>query len=125
MSSQFALIVEDEIDLAIIFSRALQEAGFETQIVRAGDTALMWLDSTTPEVVVLDLHLPRVSGEDILGRIRADDRLAHTQVIIASADPRMAEELQDRADLVLLKPIGFSQLRDLAARLGCDKQPEG
>jgi DNA-binding response OmpR family regulator len=125
MSSQFALIVEDEIDLAIIFSRALQEAGFETQIVRAGDTALMWLDSTTPEVVVLDLHLPRVSGEDILGRIRADDRLAHTQVIIASADPRMAEEFQDRADLVLLKPIGFSQLRDLAARLSCDKQPEG
>ena len=125
MSSQFALIVEDEIDLAIIFSKALQEAGFETQIVRAGDTALMWLDSTTPEVVVLDLHLPRVSGENILRRIRADDRLAHTQVIIASADPRMAEELQDRADLVLLKPIGFSQLRDLAARLGCDKQPEG
>ena len=41
MSDLFALIVEDETDLAIIFSKALQEAGFETQIVRAGDTALM------------------------------------------------------------------------------------
>ena len=117
MSDLFALIVEDETDLAIIFSKALQEAGFETQIVRAGDTALMWLNSTTPQIVVLDLHLPRVSGEEVLEQIRADDRLAATKVIIATADPRM-ETLQDRADLVLLKPIGFSQLRDLAARLG-------
>jgi DNA-binding response OmpR family regulator len=118
MSDLFALIVEDETDLAIIFSKALQEAGFETQIVRAGDTALMWLTSTAPHIVVLDLHLPRVSGEEVLEQIRADDRLAATKVIIATADPRMAETLQDRADLVLLKPIGFSQLRDLAARLG-------
>lgn len=118
MSDLFALIVEDETDLAIIFSKALQEAGFETQIVRAGDTALMWLSSTTPQIVVLDLHLPRVSGEEVLDQIRADERLATTKVIIATADPRMAETLQDRADLVLLKPIGFSQLRDLAARLG-------
>jgi DNA-binding response OmpR family regulator len=118
VSDLFALIVEDETDLAIIFSKALQEAGFETQIVRAGDTALMWLTSTTPQIVVLDLHLPRVSGEEVLEQIRADERLAATKVIIATADPRMAETLQDRADLVLLKPIGFSQLRDLAARLG-------
>jgi DNA-binding response OmpR family regulator len=118
MSNLFALIVEDETDLAIIFSKALQEAGFETQIVRAGDTALMWLSSTAPQIVVLDLHLPRVSGEEVLEQIRADERLLATKVIIATADPRMAETLQDRADLVLLKPIGFSQLRDLASRLG-------
>jgi DNA-binding response OmpR family regulator len=118
MDDLFALIVEDETDLAIIFSKALQEAGFETQIVRAGDTALMWLASITPQIVVLDLHLPRVSGEEVLKQIRADERLAATKVIIATADPRMAETLQDKADLVLLKPIGFNQLRDLAARLG-------
>lgn len=114
----FALIVEDDQDLAIIFAMALQEAGFETQIVRSGDTALMWLSSSKPDVVVLDLHLPRVSGQDILHQIRADERLVGTKVIIATADPRMAETLQDEADLVMLKPIGFSQLRDLASRLG-------
>ena len=75
MSDLFALIVEDETDLAIIFSKALQEAGFETQIVRAGDTALMWLSSTAPQIVVLDLHLPRVSGKEVLEQIRADERL--------------------------------------------------
>ena len=124
MSDLFALIVEDETDLAIIFAKALQDAGFETQIVRAGDTALMWLTSTTPQVVVLDLHLPRVSGEEVLEKIRADERLKDTQVIIATADPRMADILQDKADLVLLKPIGFSQMRDLAARLGAQASLE-
>lgn len=118
MSDLFALIVEDDQDLAIIFAMALQDAGFQTQIVRAGDTALMWLESSTPHIVVLDLHLPRVSGQDILQQIRADERLKETKVIIATADPRMAETLQDEADLVLLKPIGFGQLRDLASRLG-------
>lgn len=123
MNNRFALIVEDDNDLAIIFSMALQEAGFETQIVRAGDTALMWLSSSIPEIVVLDLHLPRVSGDTILKQIRADARLANTKVIITTADPRMAETLEDKADLVLLKPVGFSQLRDLATRLGFATTP--
>ena len=124
MSGLFGLIVEDDQDLAIIFARALQEAGFETQIVRTGDTALMWLSSTTPDVVVLDLHLPRVSGRDILRQIRANPDMAKVKVIIATADPRMAEVLQEEADLVLLKPIGFGQLRDLASRLGISASPE-
>ena len=124
MSGLFGLIVEDDQDLAIIFARALQEAGFETQIVRTGDTALMWLSSATPDVVVLDLHLPRVSGRDILRQIRANPDMAKVKVIIATADPRMAEVLQEEADLVLLKPIGFGQLRDLASRLGISASPE-
>ena len=71
-----------------------------------------------PDVVVLDLHLPRVAGMDILHQIRADERLTGTRVIVATAHPRMAESLRDEADLVLLKPISFSQLRDLASILG-------
>ncbi len=117
MANPLALIIEDDYDLSIIFAEALQAAGFETQIVRAGDTALMWLSSTTPEVVVLDLHLPRVAGTSILRQIRNDSRLAKTRVIVATADARLAETLRKKADLVLLKPISFSQLRDLAARL--------
>jgi DNA-binding response OmpR family regulator len=125
MSKLFALIVEDDNDLAIIFAMALQEAGFETQIIRAGDTALMWLSSSTPDIVVLDLHLPRVSGDAILEQIRADARLDNTKVIITTADPRMAEAIGDKADLVLLKPVAFGQLRDLAARLGFTSPPAG
>jgi CheY-like chemotaxis protein len=67
--------------------------------------------------VVLDLHLPHLSGRDILDEIRHDERLTSTRVIVATADPRMAEILDEQADLVLIKPISFGQLRDLSARL--------
>lgn len=124
MDNSLALIVEDDYDLSIIFAQALQAAGFETQIVRAGDTALMWLSSTTPSVVVLDLHLPRVAGTSILKQIRSDPRLAETRVIVSTADASLAETLREDADLVLLKPISFTQLRDLAARLGPTPAPD-
>jgi len=117
VSDRSALIIEDDRDLALIFAQALQAAGFATGIVRDGDDALARLAVVTPDIVVLDLHLPRISGADILREIRADERLAQTRVIVATADPRMADMLQDQPDLVLLKPISFSQLRDLAARL--------
>ncbi len=124
MSNPLALIIEDDPDAATIFSEALQAAGFETEIVRTGDKALKQLAVTTPDAVVLDLHLPHVSGTDILRQIRADARLAKTRMIIATADPRMAELLRDQTDLVLLKPISFSQLRDLAARLRPAASPD-
>lgn len=111
-----ALIIEDNEDLADIFAMALQKAGFETQTVGAGDIALAQLSSTTPNIVILDLNLPRVSGMQILRHIRADTRLADTIVIIATAYPTLAESLRDKVDLVLLKPVSFVQLRDLAMR---------
>ena len=103
--------------LALIFAQALETAGFTAGIIQDGDHALARLAVATPDIVVLDLHLPHVSGADILRLIRADERLAQTRVIVATADPRMADMLQDQPDLVLLKPISFSQLRDLAVRL--------
>jgi two-component system response regulator AdeR len=124
MSELLGLIIEDDDDLSVIFSEALQAAGFKTEIIQSGDQALARWAITTPEVVVLDLHLPRVAGMDILHQIRADARLAKTRVIVATAHPRMAESLRDEADLVLLKPISFSQLRDLAAILGSTHSPE-
>ena len=66
---------------------------------------------------MLDLYLPHASGDDILHLIRSEARLAQTRVIVATADPLMADSLQAEADLVLIKPISFSQLRDLAVRL--------
>jgi DNA-binding response OmpR family regulator len=125
MSELLGIIIEDDDDLSVIFSEALQAANFKTEIIQSGDQALARLATTVPDVVVLDLHLPRVAGMDILHQIRADERLkGKTRVIVATAHPRMAESLRDEADLVLLKPISFSQLRDLAAILGSTRPPE-
>ncbi|MEM7346507.1 MAG: response regulator [Chloroflexota bacterium] len=117
MKQPFALIIEDDPKLATIFATALESAEFKTEIAADGQTALERLGATTPSVVVLDLHLPHISGRNLLYKIRADERLTDTQVMIATADPSMAEGLRDEADLVLIKPISFGQLRDLAARL--------
>lgn len=117
MNDQLAMIIEDNEDLAIIFAEALRAAGFETETIEDGQKAMEQLDASVPAIVILDLHLPQVSGERLLKRIRKDHRFADTRVIIATADPRLADMLKDEADLVLLKPISFGQLRDLAARL--------
>ena len=116
MNNALALIIEDDADLAAIFDEALRAAQFETEVIRAGDEAQRRLRVATPAVVVLDLHLPLVSGTELLKQIRSDERLSKARVIVATADSRLAEELHETADLVLVKPISFSQLRDLSAR---------
>ncbi|MBN1148153.1 MAG: response regulator [Anaerolineales bacterium] len=117
MTDPLALIIEDEEDLAVIFAEALKSAGFATEIIDNGIAAVERLAQTTPKVIVLDLHLPGLDGGKVLRQIRADERLKETRVLIASADAAFARTLEKHADLVLLKPISFSQLRDLARRL--------
>ncbi len=112
-----AMVIEDDFDASVIFAKALEVLGFETEIVRDGAVALEKLATVVPEIIVLDLHLPNVVGTQILRQIRADERLSELRVIVATADPRSAELIQPLADLVLLKPTTFSQVRDLASRL--------
>jgi DNA-binding response OmpR family regulator len=116
-----ALVVEDDQDLARLFALALEDAGFSTTVIFAGDAALENLAAAVPDLVVLDLYLPHVSGLDVLQRIRRDSRFAHTRVIVVTAGVRAAETLQEQADLVLVKPLDFVQLRDLAMRLVPEK----
>lgn len=115
--TRLALIIEDDPDLGVIFSHALREAGFEPEVARSGEKALERLSKEVPDVIVLDLHLPRMDGVEILRQIRADARLSGVPIIVATADPRMAETLLEQVDLVLIKPVSFGQLRDLAARI--------
>lgn len=112
-----ALVIEDDFDASLIFSKALQAAGHQVEVIRAGDLAVQRLGEIIPHLVILDLHLPEVDGTEILKQIRADERLAKTRVIIVTADARMAEPIRDEADLVLLKPATYSQVRDFALRL--------
>lgn len=112
-----ALIVEDDPKLATIFSTALQQANYKTEIMQDGRLALQYLAVSLPDIVILDLHLPFVSGADVLKQIRADQRLARTQVIIVTADLFRAEALRDQVDAILFKPVGFIRLQNLVAKL--------
>jgi DNA-binding response OmpR family regulator len=117
MSNPVALVVEDDRDLAALFAIALRMAGVETEIVHAGDTALARLDVLVPDLVVLDLHIPRTAGIDILRQIRADVRLSGTRVVVVTGDTLAAEDIRNQADQVLIKPFSFDELQDLAMDL--------
>ena len=112
-----ALIIEDNPAQSEIFSKAMQMAGYEVEAIQNGQDALDRLAVIIPQVVVLDLNLPHVSGDKILARIRRDTRFSETRVILATADPRKAIPLRNDSNLVLIKPVSFSQLKNLAERL--------
>jgi CheY-like chemotaxis protein len=116
-SKPVALIIEDHVDSAVIFSEALKKAGYETETVRTGDMALARLATAVPDLVILDLSLPRVSGPQILDEIRADPRLAQTRVIVATAHPQLADSIRAKVDQVLIKPISYTQLREVVGQL--------
>jgi len=115
MIKPLAFIVEDDPQLNKIFSVALR-TDFDIESYLDGGEALARLAEIIPDVVVLDINLPGASGVEILSHIRADKRLAKTKVIISSANERIAEELEEKADLVLLKPVSPRQLSELASR---------
>ena len=120
MSKNLALVIEDDVDLSEIFSKALEKAGFEVETLRDGASAQKRLGEVIPNVVALDLHLPQVDGTTLLKQINADERLNKTRVILTTADAAQAEFLREMADIVMIKPISFSQLRDISARLKRD-----
>jgi len=120
MENELALIIEDDAYLSEIYSAALSKAGFKIEVAREGQAARTQLAALLPRLVILDLHLPRVSGKDLLKEIRADQRLANTKIIVVTGDTQAALTVQTEADLVLVKPVSYIQLRDLAVRFRSD-----
>ena len=118
MANPRALVIEDDKDISELYGHVLDSLGFETEIIRSGETASARLTVIVPAVVLLDLHLPsHISGSDILHQIRADKRLMETRVIVITGHPELAETIRDEADVVLNKPVDVEQLSDLVARL--------
>jgi CheY-like chemotaxis protein len=111
-----AIVIEDNPDQNLVFTMALNKAGYATESIHNGTDAQKLLKEVVPHIVVLDLRMPDMDGNIILAQIRSDERLAKVNVILATADAAFADALQPQADLVLLKPVSFSQLSELADR---------
>jgi PAS domain S-box-containing protein len=80
----------------------------------SGEAGIELAQQAQPDVVLLDLHLPAMSGRDVLRRLRAADGTAHIPVVIISADATTtvtAELLDAGADGYLTKPIDLRRLR--------------
>jgi CheY-like chemotaxis protein len=115
MDKPQALVIEDYADQAMVFGQALERAGFAVEIIMDGPQAQQRLaEAAPPDLLLLDLHVPRISGEALLRQIHADPRFAHTRLILATADALRAQVLSDQVDWVLLKPVSFFQLVHIA-----------
>lgn len=79
------LVVDDEPDIALICQLTLTLAGFEVDERDSGRSALDYLATTTPDVVLLDLRLPDLSGWEVLDALRERGRLASLKVVLFSA----------------------------------------
>ncbi len=112
-----AFIIEDDQDLSTIFADALEFVGYHVEQIKDGLKAKQRLSEDVPFLILLDMHLPHISGADLLTEIKADERFKETTVILTTADARMAEAYEPMADFVMVKPISFVQLRDLTSRL--------
>ncbi|MBC7875954.1 MAG: response regulator [Anaerolineales bacterium] len=120
MSTPTVFVVEDDPKLNEIITITLQ-GNFEIESCTDGNHAVERLKQIVPDIIVLDLNLPGVSGREILKNIREDERLVNTRVILTTADERQAETLTNEADIILLKPVSPLQLRELALRMSTKK----
>jgi DNA-binding response OmpR family regulator len=117
MTQPLALIIEDDPKLSTIYGTVVTQAGYATEIIRRGDEARKRLSTVSPSLILLDLHLPYVSGLELLKVIRATEALVKVPVIVLTADLYMADSAEELADYVLIKSFGVSRLRELVAKL--------
>lgn len=111
-----AIIVEDEESLSTIFRKAIDMAGYSVEVIANGQEALNRLADFTPALLLLDLHLPQITGDEIIDKLRKNPDFDNTRIILATADARLGNHVESKADLVLIKPIRFSTLKRLASR---------
>jgi two-component system cell cycle response regulator DivK len=124
MNKPFVVIIEDDRDIAALFRHVVDMVGYRTEIALSGKIADDRLSNSKPDIVILDLNLPGVSGEEILKRIRKDKRLEQTKIIVVTAHAYRADTLPVEPDLVLLKPVSIEQLSVFIRRFGLPEEVE-
>jgi two-component system phosphate regulon response regulator PhoB len=95
------LIIEDERDLTELLTYNLQREGYETLVAHDGQEGLRKAQTLLPELIILDLMLPALSGQEVLREIRAGERTRDIPVIILTARAEETDQV-----------VGFS--------IGCD-----
>lgn len=117
MEKPFALIIEDDRAVSALLRHNLDMAGFHTEAISNGQSALERLSHCRPDLVSLDLNLPEISGNQILKKIREDRGLTDTKVVVVTGHPHIVAGLSAQPDLILLKPFSPSQFTALIRRI--------
>lgn len=107
------LIVEDESDLAELLELNLRKAGYETAVVHKGRQALDAVSTRPPDLILLDLMLPELSGTEIAGRVRSNPKTASIPIIMLTAKGEEVDQivgLAVGADDYIPKPFSMKVL---------------
>jgi two-component system, OmpR family, alkaline phosphatase synthesis response regulator PhoP len=117
------LIADDEVHIRMLLEQTLEDledAGVELLLAADGQEALDLIRSEAPDVVFLDVMMPKLNGFDVCTAVKADPSLAATTVVLLTAKGQEVDRERGRqagADLYLTKPFDPDELRATAERL--------
>ena len=125
MDNKVILLVEDNPDDEALTIRALQKNNIKNEVVVAHDgvEALDYLsrNALLPQVVLLDLKLPKVDGLEVLKRLRADARTRLLPVVILTSSKEEQDIVKsyiEGANSYIRKPVDFNQFTEAVRQMG-------
>jgi len=119
MNQKSVLIIEDEEDAAELFAEMMRVSGFRVSTTSKSEPAISMMIADKPDIVLLDIMMPEISGLDILRQMRRDPNLANIPVIVVTAKSMPADiknGMEAGASTYLTKPVGFQELKDAVER---------
>jgi len=120
-----ALVVEDDDGIVNLVRHVLQREGFMVECVRTGSAAIELMKTVAYDLLILDLILPVVSGEEVMAYIEETQPRTLRRVIVMTASPRkLSCEFLERICKVLSKPFNIDELV-LMARECVESEPCG
>jgi CheY-like chemotaxis protein len=108
------IVVEDEPDAAELFAEMMRVSGFRVLKTYSSTPAISLIAKEAPDVVILDIMMPDISGLEVLRFMRRDPKLKSTPVIVVSARSMpsdIKEGLEAGATIYLTKPVGYLDLK--------------
>lgn len=112
-SEKLILIIEDEADLSKLLEFHLQHHGYETLVARDGTTGLNEAIQRTPDLIILDLMLPKIHGLEVCRLLRNSPATRQVPILILSALHTTATKIRGLdmgADDYMTKPFEFAEL---------------
>ena len=106
------LIIDDDLILAQSIQDVLEVIGYESKSIHDGGDALEYLESHTPALILLDMHLPNVGGMQILQNLKNNNRFDDTQVVVMTADKALKKK-SEQYTMALQKPILADKLVEI------------
>jgi two-component system response regulator RegX3 len=103
-------LVDDDPGVTDALGTALVAEGFAVAVVHTGEKALEMFDGVKPEIVLLDLVLPGISGSQVCRRLRAKSKVPILMISGRSGEHEVIESLDAGADDYLVKPFGVHEL---------------